>query len=91
MRAGAGRLVKATPGALRPPSGPAPGPAASGALRHRAYAIPEHHARRWMLLMVADRLELVERRLAGRAGWLAVTAALLGAAGLAVGLGRRWR
>lgn len=35
----------------------------SGALRSRAYAIPEHFARHWLLLLVADRVDVVEDRL----------------------------
>jgi hypothetical protein len=35
----------------------------SGMLRRRAYAIPEHRARHWMLLMGADRVDVLEDRL----------------------------
>lgn len=35
----------------------------SGWLRTRAYDIPEHYARRWLLLLFADRVDVVEDRL----------------------------
>lgn len=35
----------------------------SGALRRGAYRIPEHYARHWMLLMLADRVDVLEDRL----------------------------
>jgi hypothetical protein len=35
----------------------------SGWLRTRAYDIPEHYGRRWMLLLFADRVDVVEGRL----------------------------
>lgn len=35
----------------------------SGILRTKAYAIPEHFARHWLLLLVADRVDVVEDRL----------------------------
>lgn len=41
---------------------------ASGIVRRIAYRIPEHRARRWMLLLMADRVDVLEGRL-GR--WLA--------------------
>jgi hypothetical protein len=44
-------------GTGQPPHG------ASGYLRRAAYEVPEHYARHWMLLLVADRLEIVEDRL----------------------------
>lgn len=34
----------------------------SGWLRRRAYRLPDHRARRWLLLMVADRLDALEHR-----------------------------
>jgi hypothetical protein len=34
----------------------------SGALRRLAYRIPDYRARRWLLLMVADRIDVVEHR-----------------------------
>lgn len=49
---------------LTPTFGTGPAPrGASGALRKAAYNMPEHQARRWMLLMAADRVDVVERRL----------------------------
>ncbi len=35
----------------------------SGMLRRAAYRIPEHEARRWLLLLAADRLDVAEHRL----------------------------
>jgi len=52
----------------------------SGALRTRAYAIPEHHARHWFLLIVADRVDVVEAWTRERP---ATVATLLGGAILA--------
>lgn len=37
----------------------------SGVVRHLAYRVPEHYARHWMLLMAADRLDVLEARLGG--------------------------
>ncbi len=37
----------------------------SGALRRVAYALPEHQGRHWLLLMVADRVDVVEDRVGG--------------------------
>jgi hypothetical protein len=35
----------------------------SGVLRRSAYDIPEHYARHWGLLMLADRVDVIESRL----------------------------
>jgi hypothetical protein len=66
---------------------------ASGALRRVAYGVPEHYPRRWLLLLLADRIDFVEQRLADPArrrlaGALAAVAvgALLGTV-----IVRRWR
>jgi ferritin-like metal-binding protein YciE len=49
---------------LTPTFGTGPHPrAASGAMRRMAYAMPEYQARRWMLLMAADRVDVLEHRL----------------------------
>lgn len=53
-----------------------PARGASGALRRVAYRIPEHRASRWMLLLAADRLDVLEHR-ARRAGWLVPALAAL--------------
>jgi hypothetical protein len=37
----------------------------SGVLRRVAYEIPEHHARHWMILMAADRIDVLEDRAGG--------------------------
>jgi hypothetical protein len=37
----------------------------SGMLRRVAYDIPEHHARHWMVLMAADRIDVLEDRAGG--------------------------
>jgi len=36
----------------------------SGLVRHVAYGIPEYKRRRWLLLMVADRIDVLEHSLA---------------------------
>lgn len=56
IRAG---LDRPTPvvGTAQPPRG------VSGSLRQSAYGIPEHFARHWALLMLADRVDVVEDRL----------------------------
>jgi len=38
----------------------------SGLMRRRAYAIPEHQARRWLMLLVADRVDVWENRVRER-------------------------
>lgn len=52
-------LDRPTPvfGTAQPPRG------LSGMIRRGAYGIPEHYARHWMLLMVADRVDVLEDRL----------------------------
>jgi hypothetical protein len=52
----------------------------TGAVRRVAYALPEHRARRWGLLLAGDRLEWLGWRLGrgGRAVSVAVALALLG-------------
>lgn len=52
-------LDRPTPvfGTAQPPRG------ASGLLRRAAYDVPEHLARHWMLLMLADRVDVMEDRL----------------------------
>jgi hypothetical protein len=35
----------------------------SGSLRRAAYEVPEHYARHWMLLLMADRIDVLESRL----------------------------
>jgi len=39
----------------------------SGLIRRAAYKIPEHRARRWMLLLLADRIDAVEHEPAAMA------------------------
>lgn len=53
-------LPRSTPvfGTAQPPTGVA------GAIRRVAYRFPEHRARRWMLLLAADRIEAYGPRLA---------------------------
>lgn len=52
-------LDRPTPvfGTAQPPRG------ASGLLRRAAYGIPEHYGRHWMLLMLADRVDVLEDRI----------------------------
>ena len=72
-------------GAGEPPHG------LSGRLRATAYRIPDHFARHWMLLIVADRVELMEYRLRTQPGaMLALGAgAIVGTVALTRALGRR--
>lgn len=70
----------------------------SGALRSAAYDIPEHRAQHWMLLLLADRVDVLEDRIANLAARPLEAAGATGAAesvrrnpvpmvaGLAVGL-----
>lgn len=55
-RAGLERLTPVV-GTAQPPRG------ASGFLRRRAYRVPEHRARHWALLLLADRVDVLEDRL----------------------------
>jgi len=57
-------------GTAQPPRG------ISGALRRAAYRLPEYRAGHWLLLIAADRVDVVERRARQRPG---VAAAALGA------------
>ncbi|HXU80102.1 MAG TPA: hypothetical protein VN914_01810 [Polyangia bacterium] len=59
----------------------------SGLMRRRAYAIPEHLARRWLLLLLADRVDVWESRVR-RHPWLTGGLAALAFALMAAG-GRR--
>src|SRR5512142_940908 len=47
-----------------------PSRGAAGVLRRLAYRIPEHRASRWTLLLLADRVEALGRRVVRRA-WIA--------------------
>jgi hypothetical protein len=72
-------------GTAQPPHG------LSGRLRTTAYRIPDHFARHWLLLILADRVEVLERRVRRRPG-LAAAAGLgtvLGTLALTRALGRR--
>ena len=62
----------------------------SGLVRRAAYRVPEHRTTRWTLLLVGDRLDVLEHRLA-RYLWLAPAALALAAgyAATARALGRR--
>jgi hypothetical protein len=70
-------LRAATPafGTAQPPR------ALSGMVRRAAYRIPAHRTSRWALLLVGDRLDVLEHRLA-RSAWV-LPAALACAAGYA--------
>jgi hypothetical protein len=81
-------LVSVDVGALTPVfSSAVPPRGLSGLMRRRAYQIPEHKARRWMILLLADRVDVWEGRL-GRHPWLS---AGLGAAAVALLLANRAR
>ena len=56
-------------GTAQPPRG------LSGRLRAAAYAIPDHFARHWMLLILADRVDVLESRVRRRPA-LAVAAGI---------------
>lgn len=60
----------------------------SGLMRRRAYGIPEHKARRWMLLLLADRVDVWEGRMLRNPG---VTAGVLVAAFAAMAVAGRRR
>jgi len=63
-------LVSVDVGALTPVfSSAVPPRGLSGLMRRRAYAIHEHKARRWLLLLLADRVDVWENR-ARRHPWL---------------------
>jgi hypothetical protein len=47
----------------------APARGLSGVVRRAAYRVPEHRGSRWALLLAADRIDVLEHRLAG-APWL---------------------
>jgi hypothetical protein len=77
--------VRVPGGVPAPPTAPEEGGLA-GVVRRAAYAFPEHRARRWMLLLAADRLQRLGWRL-GRTGGavsavlvVALLGALIGAA-----------
>ena len=55
----------------------------SGALRRLAYRIPDYRARRWLLLMIADRIDVVEHR-PGRLIGAFVALTLIGVGALTV-------
>jgi hypothetical protein len=50
----------------------APPKGVSGWLRKRAYRHPDYHARRWLMLMAADRIDALEH--GHSRGYVAVTA-----------------
>ncbi len=54
----------------------------SGLVRRAAYRVPEHRAGRWILLLVGDRLDVLEHRLAR--AWLVLPVAAALALGYAL-------
>jgi hypothetical protein len=78
------RAVTAVFGTAQPARG------LSGAVRRAAYGVPEHRAARWALLFAADRIDVLEHRLA-RGAWLlpAAAALALGYAAVSRALDRR--
>jgi hypothetical protein len=71
-------------GTAQPPKG------LSGAIRRLAYTVPQHRARRWLLLLMADRVDVIEHRLAGAPKWAALALPLVAiGAGLAITRRRR--
>ena len=71
-------------GTAQPPRG------LSGVMRRRAYEIPEHHVRHWLLLMLADRIDLLEHRAHAIGTPLAIAVVVTG---ILAGIGavRLWR
>ncbi|RKI04761.1 hypothetical protein [Corallococcus sp. AB038B] len=63
-------------GTAQPPKG------LSGLLRKAAYAKPDHKPGHWMLLLLADRVDVWEHRLRKSLPWAAPSAAVLVAGGL---------
>ena len=49
----------------------------SGLLRRRAYRVPGHLASHWMMLLFADRVDVMEHKLTRLLRWLALPAAAL--------------
>lgn len=72
-------------GTAQPPRG------VSGLIRRLAYRIPEHHAKHWMLLLAADRVDVVGHRLLGAAKWLPIALPVAAALGFAAVRRRRNR
>ncbi len=68
-------------GTAQPPKG------LSGAIRRLAYNVPQHKARRWMMLLMADRVDMIENRIASAPKWLAVALPIV-AIGIGIGLAR---
>jgi len=62
----------------------------SGVMRRRAYDIPEHQARRWLMLLLADRVDVWENRVRERP-WVFAAVGAAGIAALAIGLRPRPR
>jgi hypothetical protein len=54
----------------------------SGLVRRAAYRVPEHRTGRWVLLLLGDRVDVLEHRL--RRGWFLVPAAIALATGYAL-------
>jgi len=40
----------------------------SGAMRRMAYRVPEHHRKHWALLLLADRVDVLEHRMRSKPG-----------------------
>jgi hypothetical protein len=75
------RVMPPVYGTAQPPRG------LSGALRHYAYRYPSHLKRHWMLLLFADRVDVLEHRL-GTIGTVAALASLVVGGRMARGLFR---
>jgi hypothetical protein len=48
----------------------APPKALSGLLRRAAYRVPEHKARHWLVLLMADQVDVLEHRLGAKGGMI---------------------
>ncbi len=80
-------LAKLTPvfGTAQPPKG------VSGLIRWLAYGVPEHHPRHWMLLLAADRIDVVGHRLGRVAKWLPLALPAVAVLGFTMAQRRRQR
>lgn len=88
------RLPQTVPERGTPVVGPAqPLKGLSGRMRRVAYGIPEHHARHWLLLLVADRIDLMEHRMAEATRGRPAVLALAVVSGVLVGgaMAQWWR
>jgi hypothetical protein len=88
-QANQGKVIVAANRELTPVYGtPVPPHGVSGLVKRLAYRFPDHRARHWLLLLVSDRMDVVESFLRRHAGKLSL-GALAAAAGFAFNRRRR--